>query len=199
MPEDFTIAMPGAEPITGAVAIPFPAVAAEGNPVLSVLPADWEDFLTTPWGWMASSGQVLLDFFLNVSGWEAALSYTLLLFPAFLLFGGICSTSLAVYSLPFRSARLDFVKMMFIAWWDAGLAIWLYWVGLGRFTFVIFGWLFLFVRFALQIIAGVFRELIILPFSKTGQMTQSYFQPGVPWIAFLLVVFWGLIEALIFT
>ncbi len=199
MPEDITIAMPGAEPITGAVATLFPAVAAEGNPLLSIVPGFWQDFLAAPWGWMASSGEALLDFFLNVSGWGAVFSYTLLLFPAFLLFGGICSTSLAVYSLPFRSGRLDFIKMMFLAWWDAGLAIWLYWVGLGRFTFVIFGWFFLFGRFAMQMIAEVFRQLIILPFSKTGQMTRSYFQPGVPWIAFLLVVFWGLVEALIFT
>ena len=199
MPEDITIAMPGAEPITGAVATLFPAVAAEGNPLLSIVPGFWQDFLAAPWGWMASSGEALLDFFLNVSGWGAVFSYTLLLFPAFLLFGGICSTSLAVYSLPFRSGRLDFIKMMFLAWWDAGLAIWLYWVGLGRFIFVIFGWFFLFGRFAMQMIAEVFRQLIILPFSKTGQMTRSYFQPGVPWIAFLLVVFWSLVEALIFT
>jgi hypothetical protein len=33
----------------------------------------------------------------------------------------------------------------------------------------------------------------------TGQMTQSYFQPGVPWIAFLLLIFWCLLEATIFT
>src|SRR5262249_30152715 len=28
---------------------------------------------------------------------------------------------------------------------------------------------------------------------------QSYFQPGVPWIAFLLLIFWCLLEATIFT
>jgi hypothetical protein len=43
------------------------------------------------------------------------------------------------------------------------------------------------------------KQLIILPFKMTGEMTQSYFQPGVPWIAFLLLIFWCLLEATIFT
>ena len=89
--------------------------------------------------------------------------------------------------------------MMLMAWWDAAVAMWLFWVGLGRFVFVIIGWFFTLGRLGLQTIVEVIRQLIILPFSKTGQMTQSYFQPGVPWVAFLMVLFWGLLEAVIFT
>jgi hypothetical protein len=141
----------------------------------------------------------MLDFFLQQSGWLAACTYLLLLFPATLVFVGLLCTELSVYTLPFRSGRLEFIKMMLMAWWDAAVAMWLFWVGLGRFVFVVIGWFFTLGRLGLQMIVEVFRQLIILPFSKTGQMTQSYFQPGVPWVAFLMVVFWGLMEAMIFT
>ncbi|MER3423254.1 MAG: hypothetical protein C4293_08490, partial [Nitrospiraceae bacterium] len=43
------------------------------------------------------------------------------------------------------------------------------------------------------------RQLVMMPFAMTGKMTTSYFQPGVPWIAFLMLVFWCLLEATIFT
>jgi hypothetical protein len=33
----------------------------------------------------------------------------------------------------------------------------------------------------------------------TGKMTTSYFKPGVPWIAFLMLLFWCAIETTIFT
>src|SRR5262249_11246137 len=36
-------------------------------------------------------------------------------------------------------------------------------------------------------------------FTMTGRMTQTYFRPGVPWIAFLLLLFWCALEAAIFS
>jgi hypothetical protein len=33
----------------------------------------------------------------------------------------------------------------------------------------------------------------------TGRLSKSYFQPGVPWVAFIMLVFWCLLEATIFT
>jgi hypothetical protein len=54
-------------------------------------------------------------------------------------------------------------------------------------------------RLALNLAAEAMKQLVLLPFKMTGQMTQSYFQPGVPWIAFLLLIFWCLLEATIFT
>ncbi len=174
----------------------------EPNTISNIVPAPWREFLellSIPLVWALHFGQTMVEFFLQTSGWIAGVSYLMLLFPAFLLFGGLLCTQLSIYTLPFRSGRLDFIKMMLMAWWDAVLAMWLFWTGLGRFFLVILGWIFTLGRLGLQMIVEIFRQLIILPFSKTGQMTQSYFQPGVPWIAFLMVVFWGLMEALIFT
>lgn len=172
------------------------------DPISNIIPEPWQslfELLTIPFGWISSLATTMLDFFLQQSGWLAACTYLLLLFPATLIFVGLLCTELSVYTLPFRSGRLDFIKMMLMAWWDAAVAMWLFWVGLGRFLFVVIGWIFTLGRLGLQVIVEAFRQLIILPFSKTGQMTQSYFQPGVPWVAFLMVLFWGLMEAVIFT
>jgi len=64
---------------------------------------------------------------------------------------------------------------------------------------VVAGWLFTLGRLGLNLVAEAMKQLVVLPFKMTGQMTQSYFQPGVPWIAFLLLVFWCVLEATIFT
>jgi hypothetical protein len=72
-------------------------------------------------------------------------------------------------------------------------------VGLFRFMVVAVGWLFTLIRLGVKMIVESGRQLIIVPFTLTGRMTQSYFQPGVPWIAFLMLLFWCLIEATIFT
>ena len=33
----------------------------------------------------------------------------------------------------------------------------------------------------------------------TGRMTQTYFQPGVPWVAFVMLLAWCVVEATVFT
>ena len=172
------------------------------DPITELLPEPWQELLnllSAPLAWIPTLWELILELFSASSGWAAGVSYILFLFPAMLLLGAVCCTQLSLYTLPFRSGRIDFIKMMLMAWWDAALAIWLYWVGLGRFFMVTLGWVFTLGRLGIQVIVEMFRQLIILPFSKTGQMTQNYFQPGVPWIAFALMLFWGLLEALIFT
>lgn len=61
------------------------------------------------------------------------------------------------------------------------------------------GWVFTLARFGVKLLAEAIRQLVMMPFAMTGKMTTSYFQPGVPWIAFLMLVFWCLLEATIFT
>jgi hypothetical protein len=64
---------------------------------------------------------------------------------------------------------------------------------------VIIGWGFTLVRLALKMLAESVRQIILLPFTMTGKMTESYFKPGVPWIAFVMLLFWCALETTIFT
>jgi hypothetical protein len=169
----------------------------------TLVPEPWRslvEFVLIPLSWIPDMQQSLLSFVLvSSSGWTAAAYFLFLLFPVLLWISAVWCTQLSLYTLPFRSGRVDLVKLVLLAWWDAALAVWMYWVGLGRFTAVIVGWALTLARLALRLVAETIRQVVMLPFTMTGRMTQSYFQPGVPWIAFLLLVFWCLLEATIFT
>jgi len=171
--------------------------------LVQIVPDPWKSlfhFLTIPLGWIPGMQQALLGFVLSSEhGWVAGVYYLLLLFPLLLWIGAIWCTHLTLYTLPFRSGRIELMKLLLLAWWDAAFAVWMYWVGLARFVMVVSGWCFTLGRLALKLFAEAMKQLVVLPFKMTGQMTQSYFQPGVPWIAFLLLIFWCLLEATIFT
>jgi len=171
--------------------------------ISQMVPDPWQSLfhlLTIPLSWIPDMQQALIGFVLSpTTGWLAGIYYLLLLFPALLWIGAVWCTHLTLYTLPFRSGRIELLKTLLLAWWDMAFCIWMYWVGLARFVMVVFGWFFTLGRLALKLFAETMKQLVILPFKMTGQMTQSYFQPGVPWIAFLLLIFWCLLEATIFT
>lgn len=168
-----------------------------------MVPDPWQSllhFLTIPLSWIPDMQQSLIGFVLSsATGWMAGIYYLLLLFPVLLWIGAVWCTHLTLYTLPFRSGRIELMRMLLLAWWDTAFAIWMYWVGLARFVMIVAGWFFTLGRLALKLFAETMKQLIVLPFKMTGEMTQSYFQPGVPWIAFLLLIFWCLLEATIFT
>src|SRR5258705_3366109 len=53
--------------------------------------------------------------------------------------------------------------------------------------------------FVAKIVLEVIRQVALMPFTMTGRMTQTYFTPGVPWIAFVMLIFWCALEAAIFS
>ena len=155
--------------------------------------------LLAPISWIPGLQRWLLDFFLSSSGWVAVWKYGLLLLPLLLFVAGVWCTLLSLYTIPFRPARVKFVGMVVLSWWDAARAAWFYWVGLFRLGVVALGWCLTLARFALRLVMEAFRQLLIAPFTLAGRLSGSYFQPGVPWIAFVMLVFWSLLEATIFT
>jgi hypothetical protein len=171
--------------------------------ISQIVPDPWRSLihlLTIPLSWIPDMQQALIGFVLSpTNSWLAGIYYLLLLFPALLWIGAVWCTHLTLYTLPFRSGRIELLKTLLLAWWDMAVCIWMYWVGLARLVMVVFGWFFTLGRLALKLFAETMKQLVILPFKMTGQMTQSYFQPGVPWIAFLLLIFWCLLESTIFT
>ena len=171
--------------------------------ISSLDPRTWQqvlEFLLTPLSWIPAMQQTLLVFFLQSdSGWAAAGKFLFLLFPLLLFVCAIWCTQLSLYTLPFRSGRIKFASAMLVAWWDGARAVWLFWVGLIRAAIVLTGWAFTLARLAMNFLFEVFRRILIAPFSMSGKISRSYFKPGVPWIAFLLLIFWCLLEGTIFT
>ncbi|MBI4161430.1 MAG: hypothetical protein HY509_03175 [Acidobacteria bacterium] len=166
-------------------------------------PAAWNEFLRVllvPIAWVPVMQQYLVDFFLHSdSGWIAAGKFLFLLFPLLLFVCAVWCTQLSLYTVPFRSGRIRFATSLLVAWWDAARAVWCFWVGLFRIALVTAGWVLTLARLAVQFLAEAVRRIVTAPFTMSGRISRSYFQPGVPWIAFLLLVFWCLLEGTIFT
>lgn len=168
-----------------------------------MLPEQWQlafRLIVSPIAWIASFQQSMISFFLESDSVGIALGkYLFLLLPCLLCVAAVWCTQLSIYTVPFRSGRIHFFSLMLLSWWDAARAVWLYWTGLVRFLLVAMGWLFSIGRLFLKVMVEAIRQVITLPLTVTGRMTKSYFKPGVPWIAFLMLLFWCLLEALIFT
>lgn len=171
--------------------------------IITMLPEAWRDLaelVAAPILWVPRLQQVLLGFVADSSSaWMAAVKYVLVLLPMLLGLAAIWCTALAVYTVPFRSRRIDFISTFLMTWWDAARAAWMYWVGMIRMGAVVFGWLVTLLGLTVKLGFEAARQLALLPLSVTGRMTDRYFRPGVPWIAFVMLVFWCALEATIFT
>ncbi len=171
--------------------------------IIARFPEAWRDLaelVALPIAWIPRLQQTLLGFFLDSSSpWTAAAKYVFLLFPVLLGVAALWCTGLSVYTLPFRSRRIGFVSTLLMTWWDGARAAWMYWVGMIRMGAVVVGWLVTFLGLAVKLGFEAARQLALLPLSVTGRMADRYFRPGVPWIAFVMLVFWCALEATIFT
>jgi hypothetical protein len=127
------------------------------------------------------------------------LMWVVLLVPVLLLSAGMWCTALSLYTIPFRSGRGNFLTALLMQWWDAGRVIWLFWTGMLRVGVALVGWVIGSVRFGLLMLKNIVLGLVRSPLTLLDGASRSYFQPGVPWVAFLVLTVWCAIEATIFT
>jgi hypothetical protein len=171
--------------------------------IIGKLPEAWRgpaELVAAPIAWVPVLQQTLMSFFFDPQpGWMAALKYVFLLFPVLLGVVAVWSTGLSVYTMPFRSSRTRFVSLVLLAWWDAALAVWLYWVGMVRVAGVILGWVLGIARLALRLVTGFLRDIVGTPVAMSGMLMRGYFKPGVPWLAFVVLLLWSALEAAVFT
>ncbi|HVE79554.1 MAG TPA: hypothetical protein VNA89_11855 [Gemmatimonadaceae bacterium] len=171
--------------------------------IISLLPAEWQgaaQVLLAPLRWNASWQGPVLD--LALSGATPALvtlSVVGLLLPLLLAMAGAWATALSLYTIPFRSGRGAFLTAMLLAWWDAARCVWLFWSGFVRVGVALVGWVVGGVRFALHALKNLLVGALRSPLTLLDWTSRSYFKPGVPWLAFLVLVLWCAIEATIFT
>ena len=167
------------------------------------LPEQWRgtfQFLTSGFTWILDWQGVLRDFFLSSPTASMALAKWLFLaLPAALLVAAAWCTMASLYTLPFRSGRGGFLTSLLMSWWDAGRVIWFYWAGLIRFVVVFLGWVWGLLKLAGSLLLRLIKFVFTRPFALLDWATRQYFQPGVPWLAFLFILFWSALEATIFT
>src|SRR3989442_4290783 len=157
---------------------------------------DVAELASMPIAWIPKQQHTLVAFFFeSASPWAAAAKCVFLLFPVLLALAGIWCTQLSIDTLPFRASRTRFGSLLLLAWWDAGRVVWMYWVGIVRLSGVAVGWALAMTYLGVRLLAGFLRETITVPFTMTRSVTQRYFRPGVPWVAFMTLIVWCLLEA----
>lgn len=172
----------------------------------TVQPEQWSWMLAQLWTWMWAGMSWILDLQHIVFGFVfegtpgvAILKATLLLLPAAVLLVSMWATMVSLYTLPFRSGRGYFLTALLMSWWDVGRMAWFYWAGMGRFVFVLVGWIGSGIRAFVRLLWNAIKGALNSPFAILDWTSRRYFKPGVPWLAFLLLILWSAIEAIIFT
>lgn len=172
--------------------------------LLQSLPEAWREgaaFLAGLVSWIpAWQGHVLRTVLTPDGPWVVlAASWALLGLPALLLVMAIWTTMLSAYTLPFRSGRGAYVRTLAFSWWDAGRGIAVYWAGLVKFVLLAAGLLWSGVRYSVVVVLRVAGSLFTTPAAALDWTAKRYFKPGVPWLAFVLILGWAALEAAIFT
>lgn len=165
----------------------------------SLIPEEWSgafELLSAPVSWIPAWHTAMINFaWYGSSPTEILVKRVLVMLPMLLLIAAMWSTMVSLYTLPFRSARGSFLTAMLSAWWDAGRTIWFFWAGMVRVGVVLVGWIKNSISLAFSMLKSAFQS----PLNFLDWTSRNYFKPGVPWIAFLGLMVWGVIEALIFT
>src|SRR2546425_8211057 len=132
--------------------------------IMGRLPEAWRELIelaASPIAWLPGLQHMAINFFFDSpSGWAAAAKFVFLLLPILLSFVAIWCTGFSVYTLPFRSRRIDFVSTLLMAWWDAARAVWMFWVGMIRVGAVLVGWLVSLAHLAVKLVFGAARQLV---------------------------------------
>lgn len=170
--------------------------------LLAFVPQEWQGAVTalsTPVAWLPDWHTAMVNFaWYGDSPWEVLLKRTLVLLPLLLVLVSVWTTMLSVYTLPFRSRRGAFVTALLMSWWDVGRSALGFWTGLTRFLLVAAGWTWGLLRLAGSLFVGLIKRTVQSPLRLLDWTSRSYFKPGVPWVAFLALLFWSGIEATIF-
>jgi hypothetical protein len=120
-----------------------------------------------------------------------------LLLPAGVLIAGVWGTVLSVGTVPFRLGSTGtLLNSLLMAWWDAGRMCLFYWAGIVRFLVVLLAGIWGVFRLLVGLFWRTLKSAVTSPFALLDATSR---QPGVPWIAFTLLLFWSAIEATIFT
>ena len=155
---------------------------------------------TFPVAWLPDFQAMLIEIsWHGSSGTAVFMKRTFLLLPILLVIAALWNTMLAVYTVPFRHQRGQFLISIVLLWWEVGRSIWLFWVGAARLVLVLVGWVWGVVRLFFEMAFRSLRRLFGSPLRAMDWLGRRYFKPGVPWLAFMILIAWCVLEGIIFT
>lgn len=169
-----------------------------------LFPPNWRPAIliaTAPFRWLAAWQGLMVQWVISHSqtaGFIAA--EILLIVPVLLIFAGTWTSAASLYTVPFRSGRGRFLTLLLMTWWDAARSILFFYTGMVRVVVALIGWIIGAVRFALRMVKSLIIGIVRAPITLIQNSSRSYFEAGgMPWVAFLILMFWSAVEATIFT
>jgi len=166
------------------------------------VPNEWRgavSLLTAPVSWIPDWHATMVNFaWYGTSMPEVLVKRLIVLLPMLLVSTGVWLTMGALYTIPFRSNRGRFATAMLTSWWDAGRCTWFYWAGLVQLSVVLIGWIWNLLRLSFGLAGAALKAAFQSPLRVLDWTSRNYFKPGVPWVAFLALLLWSAVEALIF-
>jgi len=122
-----------------------------------------------------------------------------LILPVLAIILGCWITIACLITIIFRQNRQHFIIALFVTWWDMGKAVVAFWGGVFKFVFNFVVALFELIKILVLGLWSLIQEILFMPFRLISNVGKNVVSSGVPWIAFILTIFWCLIEAMIFT
>lgn len=122
-----------------------------------------------------------------------------LLLPVLAIILGCWVSMACLITIIFRQNRQHFIIALLVTWWDMGKAMVAFWGGVFKFVFNFVVALFELIKILVLGLWSLIQEILFMPFRLIRNVGKNVVSSGVPWIAFILTIFWCLIEAMIFT
>jgi hypothetical protein len=169
-----------------------------------LFPANWRTailVLTSPFRWLAAWQGFMMRW---TFGHDQTIGFIageiLLIVPVLLIFAGTWSSATSLFTVPFRSGRGRFLTLLLMTWWDAARCILFFYTGMVRVLVAFVGWIIGAVRFGLRMVKSLIIGLVRAPITLIQNSSRAYFEAGgMPWVAFLILILWSVVEATIFT
>ena len=131
--------------------------------------------------------------------WVMLLKRTLLLLPVFSFIIACWISIISSLTVLFRQNRRQFITTLIITWWDLGKSILSFWGGIISFLLQLGSAITGLLRVTVLGLWGVIQEILFFPFRLLKEIFRSMGRSSIPWIAVTLILFWCLVEAVIFT
>ena len=169
-----------------------------------LFPPNWRPAIliaTAPFRWLAAWQGMMARWVVEHSQTPGFITAeVLLIVPILLIFAGTWTSAASLYTVPFRSGRGRFLTLLLMTWWDAARSILFFYTGMIRVVVALVGWVIGAVRFGLRMLKSLLIGIVTAPITLIQNSSRSYFQAGgMPWVAFLILMFWSAVEATIFT
>lgn len=131
--------------------------------------------------------------------WITWLKRLFLLLPTLAVIAALWITIASTITILFRKNRAEFVSAIFVTWWDLGRGILQFWAGILSFVWLALGAFALSLRMLFVLLTLSIKDMLVLPYRLIRDLGSSYHNPGIPWLAVMMMIGWSLLEALIFT